>query len=202
MSATTIRIDLLRHGETAGSGRYCGSTDDTLTPRGREQMRSALGEDCPWERVISSPLTRCAAFARELAQRRGLPFEIENRLREYHFGAWEGKSATELLTTDPKGIARFWKDPVRYPPPGSEDISHFQARVLEAWGELLARHAGKYLLIICHGGPIRIILGQVQGMSLPERLRLEVPHASLSRVRIQTAAAGRDQTATVVAAGP
>lgn len=183
----TTRIDLLRHGRTASSGCYAGSHDTPLTPRGWKQMRSAIGRDHPWQCIISSPLRRCIVFARALARRRGLPLEIESRLREYHFGAWEGKSAAELLAADPEGLARFWEDPVRHPPPGGEDLRRFQERVLMTWRGLLARYAGKHLLIVTHGGPIRVILGQVRHLSFLEGLRLEIPHASLHRVNRRTA---------------
>ncbi len=200
---TATCIDLLRHGETVGSGRYCGSIDDALTPRGWKQMRSALDDDdSPWQVIISSPLARCASFGRELAQRRGLPIEIEHRLREYHFGAWEGKSAAELLVTEPERLARFWEDPVRHPPPGGEDLIRFEARVLEAWDELRARHVGGSLLIISHGGPIRVILGQIRRLSLPERLRLEVPLAGLHRIRVLSAAVGNTPNTTVFTTEP
>ncbi|MHB8536296.1 MAG: histidine phosphatase family protein [Sulfuricaulis sp.] len=195
-------VGLLRHGETAGSGRYCGSTDDVLTPRGWEQMRSVLDKDFTWERIVSSPLARCTAFARELAHRRGLPIEIEHRLQEYHFGAWEGKSAAELLVTNPERLARFWEDPARYPPPGGEDFIQFQTRVLEAWNELCVRHAGRRLLMIGHGGPIRVVVGQVRHLSWPERLRLDVPLASMNRVSIHCAATADAQTTNALTADP
>jgi len=50
-------------------------------------MRQAVGENCPWQAIASSPLSRCADFARELAARHGLPLEIDARLIELGFGA-------------------------------------------------------------------------------------------------------------------
>ena len=176
------RIDLLRHGETEGGSRYRGSIDDPLTPRGWAAMRAALGEARDWNRIVSSPLRRCADFARDLAQRQGLPLAIDARLREIHFGEWEGKTASGLLAADPEAVTRFWNDPVNHPPPGAEDVRALEARVLLAWEELVARHAGERLLVVTHGGPLRIILGRVQGLSLAESLRLEVAHAQRFRM--------------------
>ena len=176
---TGTRVDLMRHGETEGGERYRGSTDDVLSPRGWEQMRAAVGEACPWTCIISSPLKRCAKFAAELAQRHALPLELDARLQEIHFGAWEGKTAAELLVSHPEQLARFWNDPLQNPPPGAEPLPHFEARVLAAWNEHLARQAGKQVLIITHGGPIRMIVGHMQGLSWLERLGMNVPHASV-----------------------
>ena len=36
-------------------------------------MRAAVGDFRDWQTIVSSPLTRCAAFARELAQQLDRP---------------------------------------------------------------------------------------------------------------------------------
>ena len=176
---TETHVDLMRHGEVEGGERYRGSTDDALSARGWEQMRAAVGDTCPWSCIISSPLQRCAAFATELAQRRALPLEFDARLQEIHFGTWEGKTAAELLVSHPQHLARFWNDPLHNPPPGAEALQSFEARVLAAWNEHLRRQIGKQVLIITHGGPIRMLVGHMQGLPWPERLGINVPHASI-----------------------
>jgi broad specificity phosphatase PhoE len=59
----TLRLDLLRHGETELGGGLRGSLDDALTDKGWQQMRAAVVEQGPWDRLVSSPLQRCARFA-------------------------------------------------------------------------------------------------------------------------------------------
>ena len=176
------RVELLRHGETVGGSRYRGSIDDALTPQGWSAMRAALDETSDWDHIVSSPLRRCADFARDLAQRHGLPFSLDARLREIHFGDWEGKTAADILASDPEALGRFWNDPVNYPPPDGEDVRALEARVLQVWEELVIRHAGKKILVVSHGGPLRIILGRAQGLSLTDSLRLEVAHARRFRI--------------------
>ncbi len=173
------RIDLLRHGEVEGGERYRGSTDDALTPRGWEQMRAAVGDACPWTRIISSPLQRCAEFAVELAERHSLPLELDARLREIHFGAWEGKTAAELFAACPEHLARFWNDPVNHPPPEAENLLSFETRVLAVWREYSALASRERVLMITHGGVIRVIVGHMQGLAWPERLGMKVPHAHI-----------------------
>lgn len=181
---TVTRVDLLRHGETGGGARYRGAMDDALSARGWEQMRAAVGESGPWSLIVSSPLQRCAAFARELAQTHLLPLDAEPRLREIHFGDWEGKTAAEIHAAQPERLVRFWNDPVNYPPPGGENFAAFQARVLGAWDDLLARHASARLLIVTHGGPIRVILGHTRGLPWAAALCLPVPPASLHSLTV------------------
>ena len=60
----TVRLDLLRHGETELGGGLRGSLDDALTELGWAQMHEAVQGQGPWDRIVSSPLQRCRLFAR------------------------------------------------------------------------------------------------------------------------------------------
>ncbi|MGV8812397.1 histidine phosphatase family protein, partial [Pseudomonas aeruginosa] len=83
------------------------------------QMRTA-GEGGGWDRLVSSPLQRCRAFAGELAQRQGIELELENDLRELHFGDWEGRSAASRRDGHSEALGRFWADPYVFTPPGGQ----------------------------------------------------------------------------------
>ena len=80
----TLRLDLLRHGETELGGGLRGSLDDALTEKGWAQMRAAVIEQGPWDRLVSSPLQRCARFAEELGAQLGLPVQLDKDLQELH----------------------------------------------------------------------------------------------------------------------
>jgi len=181
-------VDLLRHGVTARGG-FLGSLDEPLTLLGLEQMRAAVRDDGPWDVIVSSPLARCADFAREFAKRQGIALHFDERLRELHFGEWEGMSAEQLMQTQPDALARFWDDPYCHPAPGGETLSAFEKRVLTAWRDLVRCYAGHRVLVIAHGGVIRIILCRVRGLPRTALLRLGVPHASLHRVTARDSAA-------------
>lgn len=180
--ATTL--DLLRHGEPVGGSRYRGQIDDPLSDKGWAQMRAAVGDAHPWDRIISSPLTRCSDFARELAARHTLPLDMEPRLMELGFGEWEGRTTAELMRTDADILARFWRDPLHHTPPGGETLPAFQTRVVDAWNDLLAQHRGRHLLLVCHAGVIRLLLSHALGMPLAHMFRIQVANASLSRLRV------------------
>jgi len=181
--AVTI-IDLLRHGEPEGGHKYRGRLDDPLSARGLAQMRAVIGQRCPWKVVISSPLMRCLAFAQELADRYGLQLEIEPDLSEISFGVWEGRTLVEIVADTPHALTNFWRDPLRHPPPGGESLQACQTRVEAAWQTLLERHAGRHVLLVGHGGVIRLVISHILAMSLNHIWRLEVPYASLSRIRV------------------
>ncbi|PTT81712.1 histidine phosphatase family protein, partial [Pseudomonas sp. HMWF005] len=107
----TLRLDLLRHGETELGGGLRGSLDDALTEQGWAQMRAAVVAGGPWDRLVSSPLQRCARFAAELGEQLNLPVQLDKDLQELHFGAWEGQSAAALMESDAEALGLFWADP-------------------------------------------------------------------------------------------
>ncbi|WP_372867944.1 alpha-ribazole phosphatase family protein [Pseudomonas sp.] len=187
----TVYLELLRHGETEQGGGLRGSLDDALTETGWAQLRAAVQQAGPWDRLISSPLQRCARFAEELAEQHGLPLSLEPALRELHFGAWEGRSAAELMVSDADALGRFWANPYAFTPPGGERLVDFEARVLGAVQGLQLRHAGERLLLVTHGGVMRLLLAGARGLPPADLLQVEVAHAQ--RVRLQLDHFGRLQ---------
>ncbi|AVE04982.1 histidine phosphatase family protein [Pseudomonas palleroniana] len=180
----TLYLDLLRHGETELGGGLRGSLDDALTAKGWEQMRSAVVERGPWDRLISSPLQRCALFAQELGARLNLPVSLEKDLQELHFGAWEGQSAAALMQTDAEGLGLFWADPYHFTPPEGEPVSDFSKRVLGAVSRLHQAYAGERVLLISHGGVMRLLLAQARGLPREQLLNVEVGHAGLFSLHV------------------
>ena len=175
----TLRLDLLRHGETELGGGLRGSLDDALTANGWAQMRAAVMEQGPWDRLVSSPLQRCARFAEELGAQLKLPVTLEKDLQELHFGAWEGQSAAALMETDAEGLGLFWADPYRFTPPEGEPVSAFSDRVLGAVARLHQAYAGERVLLISHGGVMRLLLARARGLPREQLLNVEVGHGGL-----------------------
>ncbi|TFY94451.1 histidine phosphatase family protein [Pseudomonas nabeulensis] len=180
----TVHLDLLRHGETELGGGLRGSLDDALTAKGWEQMRAAVVGQGPWDRLVSSPLQRCARFAEELGARLNVPVSLEKALQELHFGAWEGQSAAALMETDAEALGLFWADPYGFTPPDGEPVSDFSDRVLGAISRLQQAYAGERVLLISHGGVMRLLLARARGLPREQLLNVEVGHAGLFSLQI------------------
>ena len=183
-AAPPITIDLIRHGLPLGGDRFRGQLDDPLSEAGWQDMHESLGEATPWTAVVCSPLQRCADFARDRAQRLGLPLETEPRFIEIGFGDWEGRPHAEVMAQEGEQLRAFWANPAQHVPPGGEPIGEFQARVLAAWDDLCREHPGGHVLAVLHAGVIRTIVCSVLGIGLDRYYRLEVPKARVSRIRI------------------
>ncbi len=177
-----MRISLLRHGEVEGAPAFRGRTDAPLSEAGWRQMEQAVAGR-RWARIWTSPLARCLAFAERLAERLDAPLHLEERLAELDFGDWEGLTAAEVMARDSGALGRFWEDPARHPPPGGEDLASFEARVMAAWAEIRAQEPGP-VLVVTHGGVIRLLRCRLEGRPLGELLRLEVPHAGLREFEV------------------
>ncbi|CDI02774.1 Alpha-ribazole phosphatase [Candidatus Competibacter denitrificans Run_A_D11] len=176
-------VDLLRHGEPEGGQKFRGAIDDPLSALGWEQMRTAVGNYQAWDAVISSPLIRCAAFARELTGRIDKPLTITGGFSELSFGIWEGRAVAEVNAADAQALGQFWRDPVGHPIPQGEPVADFDRRIGAAWDGLLRDYQGQHVLLVAHGGVIRMILRRLLDMPLHRIWRIEVPYAAISRIR-------------------
>jgi alpha-ribazole phosphatase/probable phosphoglycerate mutase len=179
----STRIDIIRHGEPVGGKRIRGQRDDPLSATGWEQMRRAVQVDQPWDAIVSSPLSRCAGFARELAGNRHLPLHLEERFREIGFGEWEGRTHDEL-DVDNRQLARFRLDPVNNRPPGAEAVEQFRDRVWAGLTDVHQRFAGQYVLIVAHAGVIRAAISHALGARIDYLFRIKVPYAAITQLEM------------------
>ncbi|WP_295885397.1 histidine phosphatase family protein [uncultured Thiohalocapsa sp.] len=181
-------VDLIRHGEPAGGRMIRGNgCDHPLSTTGWAQMRPAVAPaaegKAPWQQIVTSPMRRCHAFAVELAGHLGLPLAVEPQLREIGMGAWEGRRPTEVAVAEPDAFHAFRSDPVAHRPPGGEQLADFRRRIARAYERQLAHWPGHRLLIVCHAGVTRAVLGHVLGAEDAAWYRMAIDYAGVSRVR-------------------
>ncbi len=174
-------ICLLRHGAVEGGACYRGITDDPLTEEGRLQMQHAINTNAAeqWNIIISSPLLRCYTFAQDLSHRLNIPLISVPELQEINFGDWEGKVAEQI---DSQVLSQFYLDPVNNTPPNGEDFTQFQARILQAWQQLIERFQGEKILLISHAGVIRVILAYLLAIDIEHSFKLKIGYACVSHV--------------------
>ncbi|WP_434458037.1 alpha-ribazole phosphatase family protein [Stutzerimonas urumqiensis] len=185
-------LDLLRHGETTGGSGFRGRLDDPLSETGWRQMREAVRAAPRWQRILSSPLRRCADFAAVCAEAWGVPLRLDPRLMELDFGAWEGRTAAELMETDAEALGRFWRDPYAFTPPQGETMVDFERRVTAAIED--ARAGEGDVLVVTHAGVMRLLLARAQGLPRARLLEVEVRHAALIRLAVaRTSEPGRER---------
>lgn len=171
-------LALLRHGETdwSGSGRIQGRTDTSLNAQGRAALQAvALPPAYAAMRVASSPLRRCLQTAEAL----GLgPVQVEPRLAEMEWGAWEGQSLQALRERLGEVMARNEARGFDFRPEGGESPRDVLQRVSPWLAEVAS--AAVPTLAISHRGVIRVVFAQALGWDMcgkpPARLRWDALH--------------------------
>ncbi|UCE88227.1 MAG: alpha-ribazole phosphatase family protein [Pseudomonadota bacterium] len=190
---TDTILDLIRHGEPVGGRLYRGhGVDDALSEKGWAQMWAAVGDQAPWNRIVSSPLVRCREFAAALAERHGLPVQVDMRFREVGFGAWEGRAREDVEQNSTEEYAAFYRDPVNHRPPGAEALAHFVQRVVDAANDVVKDHYGEHVLLVAHAGVIRAMVAHALQSDLASLYRIRVDNAGISRIRYSNTGACLD----------
>ncbi len=197
MTEQTTTIDIIRHGEPEGGSKYRGHVDDPLSERGWAQMRAAVEGRSGWQQIVTSDLSRCAAFADEVGEKLTIPVERTDQFREVGFGDWEGMTAKEILAQDEVALSAFWRDPLNHTPPNAEPLADFYRRIESAWERMLADHAGKHILLVGHAGMMRVLLLKALAMSLDGFYRFDPRNATIIRLRVDTGRHGEAYTQLV-----
>jgi alpha-ribazole phosphatase len=176
---------LARHAPTSGSGVCYGQSDVAVTLEPREAARvihESWSEQAPGEvpEIWTSPWARTLPVAEELARRFGGVCQVDARLSELSFGAWEGRAFSEIERTDAARFEHWMRAYEVEAPPGGETAAQLRER-LAAWLE--ERRASRTpVLAISHAGVIRMGWAIAGGLSYSEVAGRPVPHLSPQRI--------------------
>jgi broad specificity phosphatase PhoE len=178
-------ILLARHGETDWNrdGRWQGHSNTSLNRRGKEQARK-LAEELSEEIdvVYSSDLARARETAEIVAGRLGLDVSVDERLRERGFGSWEGLTRPEIEERDAEALAR-WRAGNGHGAHDAEPYDVFAERMRDFLDDVIQRHPGERVLVIAHGGSIRVIHAIATGLDYVRDRGLIPPVANCAVAR-------------------
>ncbi|MEU1482613.1 bifunctional RNase H/acid phosphatase [Streptomyces sp. NPDC005752] len=186
---TPATFVLLRHGETAltPEKRFSGSggSDPELSETGRHQAAcaaEAFAARGAVQDIVSSPLRRCRQTAEAVALRLGLEVRIEDGLRETDFGAWEGLTFAEVRERHGPDLTTWLASPDAAPTGGGESFAEVAERVSATRDRLIARYAGRTVLLVTHVTPIKTLVRLALGAPPESLFRMELSPASVSTV--------------------
>ncbi len=158
-------VYLMRHGQTTGDieDRFGGDYEDSLTAKGRKQVKSAakklLGKGI--KSILSSPRIRAQQSAKIIARKLGLPVHVVNNWRERNFyGILTGMTKKDAQQKHPNLIelVQSYKNTL----PKGETYSAFKKRILEVF-DRTRNLRNEAVLVITHGGPITCIGREILG---------------------------------------
>jgi len=184
----SVHILLARHGQTAWNvaNRYMGQEDIPLDKIGQHQA-IALGLrllDESLSAIYASDLKRAWQTASTIAVHHTCPLISEPRLREMDFGTWQGMTYPEIQQNDRKNLEAWEADRLKNSPPGGESLAQFSLRVETAFESAIKDHSEKTILMVAHGGTLKILLCYVLGLPPEHYWRFQLSPTSLSEVWI------------------
>ena len=174
-----LEIWWIRHGQSQWNreNRWQGHSDIALSPEGEQQalrLRRGLSE-VHFDAVYSSDLLR-AMHTAELALPGCLPLR-DGRLREVHFGEFEGLTRAEMTAEQLDRLKIWFQDPYSARVRGGESLTDVAERLQKWQSELPSR--GR-IAVFTHGGVIRCHLwGVTPGESF---WRVQIDNCSTSCV--------------------
>src|SRR5213593_1138317 len=169
----SLRLFVLRHGETAFTRerRFAGWRDVPLTEAGLRQCEAAAValSGLAVAAVYASPLERARTSAEVIAKPHRLPVQVSPAFRELSFGAWEGRTRSDVAVAEPALYDTWRTAPETFTAPGGESLAAVAARVAGGIEALRAEHDGDCVVLVTHAVVIRLIV--LDGLGLgPARL--------------------------------
>ncbi|MGH6954854.1 MAG: histidine phosphatase family protein [Alphaproteobacteria bacterium] len=126
--------------------------------RARDTASAIMAEGCP----ASEPL-------------------VERELAEQHLGSWQGEKRAEVFRRH-ADWRRLWIAPAAHAPPGGESFVQVVGRVTAAIERLTRAHAGRDIVAVSHGGPIRAALALALALEPEAALAFAIDNLSLTRL--------------------
>lgn len=185
MSQSTLSLILVRHGLTDWNqqGRLLGRTHIELNALGRAQaaaVADALRHEAI-DAVFASPLRRAQETAEPIATQLGATVTTEPDLDEVCLNRWIGQTWQDLR--DDPDIKQYAADPL-YVCDAFEAATAVRDRVVRLTERLRQTHAGKAVVLVSHGDPLRVLVSNCIAMPLGKYRSLAISNGSITRLRL------------------
>ena len=108
--------------------------------------------------------------------------QVEPDLREQGFGQWHGLRHEDHNATRTDPFVGIWNCAPREVPPSGESFVHLMERVHAAIERITARHAGRDIVCVAHGGTIRAALALALDLTPELALAFGIDNVSLTRI--------------------
>lgn len=187
--ASACRLCLVRHGETGWNAerRLQGHEDIPLNATGEAQAHAASQalQHQRFAALYSSDLRRAHQTALAIAAPHALPVVADARLRERHYGIFQGLTYDEAQRQHPEAYAAFLqRTPGFALPGGGESLDAIVERVATTLGELAARHPGQDILVVTHGGVLDVAYRLATGMDFAQPRDFPIHNAALNWIAL------------------
>ncbi|EMY77238.1 alpha-ribazole phosphatase [Leptospira weilii serovar Ranarum str. ICFT] len=164
-------------------GTCYGRTDVPLIADFYQEFQSIPKKiDVVFDRLYSSPSSRCGNLAEFIKQNNSIELEYSNLLMELDFGLWEGKPWSEI----PEKESVSWtKDFVNVRTPGGESYLELYERIEGFLEKILNSFSNEKIGIVTHAGVIRAVLCKLLKIPLERGFSFDLNYGSLSKILVE-----------------
>jgi len=177
---------LIRHGETVWNSqqRMQGHSNSDLSEEGRAQIES-LGQwmkNVSFDHIYSSDSLRARQTAEAITKYSGHTLKIDQRLREKNLGVFEGLTTEEAKERHPEIFRLFKTAGSNYVIDEGESTQQLLDRALEFIEEIRLMHLDKRVVLVTHGGVVRVLIKHTLGLSVGSPTRFLIKNTGLFRL--------------------
>lgn len=181
------KLYLMRHGETDWNKNsiFQGQTDIDLNKKGVEEAKKAAHffDNLKLDIIYSSDLVRAKNTAKFIGKEKEMKIIEHKKIREISFGSWEGLNYQEIEEKFPDNLAKWREDPLNNYPLGGEKIISFKSRIKDFFQKILVKHQGQKILVVTHGGVIKMYLTFVLAMNAKEFWKFQIDNCSITELK-------------------
>jgi len=137
-------------------------------------------------RIYSSNLSRARETAEIINKSFSLPVIIDARLDERDWGIWENQNRDEMLKQIPASGNIWNEENLDTNPYKGETTRNLMARCAQFLNYIVENNsAADVVLVVTHGGPMRMILGIIKGLHDEQYLRQEIENGQMLIIRYE-----------------
>jgi 2,3-bisphosphoglycerate-dependent phosphoglycerate mutase len=174
-----MELIVIRHARPERLEMVAGGADPGLTEVGHRQAQLVaqwLGTEAV-DALYVSPMVRARQTSRPIEEALGIEASIDPRIREY-----DAAASHYIPIEDVKADKERWKAWVAREE--RVDRSAFSSLVNEAFDEIVDRHRGQRVVVVCHGGVINVVAAQILGLAT--RMFFNPHYTSINRFMAAT----------------
>lgn len=182
---------LVRHGETVWNveHKFQGQGDSPLTEKGIQQAKQAAEKlkHVKFTAVYSSDLVRAKRTAEIITLEKDIAIQTSQALRERAFGRFEGTLTTEFFKNfgiKMRELTRATKDQLQenHIDPTIESDESLMTRFITFLREISLVHLGKRVLMVTHGGTMRVLLTRLGYLSSQDNQDVSINNTAIIQI--------------------
>lgn len=165
----SLEVYLIRHAsvEDKWRGVCYGAMDVSLSSEGQQasvELAPLVVSVIQPKTLVHSGLKRTRFLVQAIADAMPGVTEVceDARIRERHYGDWQGLSWDDAYQSDPENFHHLIEDPDGYFPPAGESTTQMQLRAVDWLEDLTAEQIP--VVAVAHSGTIAALAGALLGL--------------------------------------